>query len=243
MYHAASYSAIAQDSTSRHATTPMITPIPPTTPMMKTASLPHGLGLARISLRRSGNPQNRNFSTPPKPPATPDARGRFERFNGRLPPFLRKYTAPLLRAPVMHITSFLILHEITAVVPLFGLVGLFHYGGWMPSLGNGEGDSAFDEGVRKFGKWLRKRGWVENEMTKAEVIDAVEQEEFLGSSDVNTNQGMRLILEFATAYAVTKALLPMRIMISAWATPWFAKCVLVPLRRGVGRLFGNSKRR
>ena len=32
----------------------------------------------------------------------------------------------------------------------------------------------------------------------------------------------RLLVEVALAYAVTKALLPVRIIISVWATPWFA---------------------
>ena len=34
------------------------------------------------------------------------------------------------------------------------------------------------------------------------------------------------MLEVATAYAVTKALLPARLMLSVWATPWFARVVI-----------------
>lgn len=33
-----------------------------------------------------------------------------------------------------HVVSFLILHEITAVVPLVGLAGLFHWTGWVPDV-------------------------------------------------------------------------------------------------------------
>lgn len=48
------------------------------------------------------------------------------------------------------------------------------------------------------------------------------------------------MVEFATAYAVTKALLPVRLVGSVWATPWFARVVVVPVARGVGRLFGRG---
>ena len=34
---------------------------------------------------------------------------------------------------------------------------------------------------------------------------------------------MKIVVEVATAYAVTKAILPLRLMLSVWATPWFAR--------------------
>ena len=33
---------------------------------------------------------------------------------------------------------------------------------------------------------------------------------------------------FATAYALTKALLPLRLVFSVWATPWFARIAIIP---------------
>jgi hypothetical protein len=45
----------------------------------------------------------------------------------RLPTSLHKYAINFIHTPVSHVTSFLILHEVTAIVPLFGLWGLFHY--------------------------------------------------------------------------------------------------------------------
>ncbi|PGH27146.1 hypothetical protein AJ80_01102 [Polytolypa hystricis UAMH7299] len=182
--------------------------------------------------------------SPPKkqPPTTTSttARARFEKFNRRIPPFLQRYTTPLLNSPVTHITSFLILHEITAVVPLFGLAAAFHYGGWLPTIteGNGEGSSALDEGVRRFGKWLRKKGWVDEEVGRESTTAAAAEE---GAAD-NNNKGMRLILEFATAYAITKALLPARIALSVWATPWFARTVVGPVGRAMRRIFPQRKR-
>ncbi|EFR01225.1 hypothetical protein MGYG_04229 [Nannizzia gypsea CBS 118893] len=171
-------------------------------------------------------------------------RMRLQSFNNRLPKFLRSYTTPLFDAPVTHITSFLILHELTAIVPLFGLAGVFHYGGWLPSLGNSDGTSLVDEGVRKFGKWLRKRGWVQDaEDISTMDAKAIQAEDSASELTAKDNQGLRLILEFATAYAITKALLPVRIAWSIWATPWFARTVLGPVGRAIGRLTSGNKGR
>ena len=45
----------------------------------------------------------------------------------------------------------------------------------------------------------------------------------------------------ATAYAITKTLLPVRLMFSVWATPGFARAVVIPIRNGLGRLFRRRK--
>ena len=47
--------------------------------------------------------------------------------------------------------------------------------------------------------------------------------------DGGSEGGVRLVIEFATAYAITKALLPLRLIGSVWATPWFAMVVVVPI--------------
>ncbi|OGM40527.1 hypothetical protein ABOM_010771 [Aspergillus bombycis] len=181
----------------------------------------------------------RQFSTPAS--STPkDSTSRLRKLNDRLPSFLRAYTTPLLGAPGTHITSFLILHEITAVVPLFGLVTAFHYGNWLPDLTS---TNAFEEGTRRFGRWLQKKGWVENV-----DVDAIEMAAGVNSHDPVTKdqmaksdrKGVRLVLEFATAYAVTKALLPLRIAASVWATPWFARAILVPTGQGLKKLLGRK---
>jgi len=77
---------------------------------------------------------------------------------------LQRYTTPLLNAPLTHITAFLLLHELTAVVPIFGLAGLFHYTRWMPPF-VGEGKWVAD-GVEKFGNWFRRKGWFGKEEEK-----------------------------------------------------------------------------
>ncbi|KAL4942912.1 hypothetical protein BDV06DRAFT_154866 [Aspergillus oleicola] len=175
----------------------------------------------------------RHQTSPPNPPPPPKdakAQSRLRRFNNRLPSFLRAYTTPLLSAPTTHVTSFLILHEITAIVPLFGLVAAFHYGGWLPDFTSYSG---FEAGVNRFTKYLRKKGWVEDSVGVEEVTAGT------GATE-EQKKGVRLVLEFATAYAATKALLPLRIVASAWTTPWFARVVLGPIGNGARRLFRRS---
>lgn len=192
-------------------------------------------------LRRAYKPFNslrlhlsspRKYSTPPQQPPK-DSRTRLRRLNDRLPQFLRTYTTPLLNAPVMHATSFLILHELTAIVPLFGLVAAFHYGDWMPNFGSGATGGVFEDAVDRFGRWLRKKGWVNDGAVgvndSPDVVQTVERNQ-------GEVKGARLVLEFASAYVITKALLPVRIAVSVWATPWFARTILGPASKGVRRL-------
>ncbi|KAJ5524570.1 hypothetical protein N7494_011220 [Penicillium frequentans] len=192
----------------------------------------------RWNVAQTRFPSRRNLSTPPKHSTPKDPRSRLRQFNDRLPRFLRTFTTPLLGAPVTHVTSFLILHEITAIVPLFGLVAAFHYGNWMPDLASGSGENnAFDEGAARFGRWLRKNGWV----NESDVSIVAEHE--VTASEATTGKegaGVRLVLEFATAYAITKALLPVRIAASACATPWFARVILNPTTKAAKRLIGRS---
>lgn len=85
----------------------------------------------------------------------------------QVPFFLQKYTTPLLHAPASHITAFLLLHEITALVPLFGLTACFHYANWVPeSFSEGEWVS---KGMEKWGGYLRKKGWLTEE--EATVVE------------------------------------------------------------------------
>ncbi|KAF1962591.1 hypothetical protein CC80DRAFT_400857 [Byssothecium circinans] len=184
------------------------------------------------------NPPRRRFATEPPPlPHPPTAQSRIERFNRRMPKFLHKYTNALASAPVSHITSFLILHEITAIVPLFGLAATFHYTHWLPTWFT-EGAIVL-QGVERFGKYFKRKGWI-----RSEDAEEAELEVEMRRRDKAWNigeGGVRLVVEFATAYAVTKALLPLRIIASVWATPWFAGKAVVPMMARFKRLLGKSK--
>ena len=113
-------------------------------------------------------PKPRSYSIkPPSSPTTPEilkpqaaenTRSRIHRIQSRLPRFLRSYTKPLINAPLTHVSAFLILHELTAVIPLFGLAGFFHYSQWMPPFVS-EGKWVA-EGVEKFGQYFRRKGWL-----------------------------------------------------------------------------------
>jgi hypothetical protein len=102
----------------------------------------------------------------------------------------------------------------------------------MPNFASETGESnAFDEGAARFGRWLKKKGWVD----EADVNTAAKHEA-TGENGVE-RAGVRLVLEFATAYAITKALLPARLAASVWATPWFARTVFTPTANLARRLF------
>ncbi|KAF1986551.1 hypothetical protein K402DRAFT_393618 [Aulographum hederae CBS 113979] len=180
---------------------------------------------------------------------------RVRRILASLPPFLRRPLSPLLSAPVSHITSFLILHEITAILPLIGLAAGFHWvwfpeniikgeargggedmGGWFGQ-GFGEGfGKTIEEGVGRYGRYFRRKGWVGEG-----VEEEIERGEGEGGEGKGLSSGARVVVEVATAYAITKALLPVRLMASLWATPWFARVAVLPISKLGGKLFGKSK--
>ncbi|CAK4033138.1 hypothetical protein SEPMUDRAFT_149732 [Lecanosticta acicola] len=167
----------------------------------------------------------RFFADQPNPtPASPTT--RVSKIESRLPKFLRRYVEPLRNAPISHITAFIILHELTAVVPLFALAGAFHYSEWLPPFIS-EGKWVQD-GQQKFGSWMRKRGWIGDEDRKTR---------WWGRSET----GVRVVVELATAYAITKALLPLRLILSVWGTPWFARWTVLPFTNRISRLFGRKK--
>ncbi|KAF1968679.1 hypothetical protein BU23DRAFT_257334 [Bimuria novae-zelandiae CBS 107.79] len=181
-------------------------------------------------------PTRRRFATEP-PPTPPNTQSRIERFNRRLPKFLHKYTNALGSAPVSHITAFFILHEITAIVPLLGLAATFHYTHWLPGW-FAEGGWAL-EGVERFGKYFKRKGWI-----RSGEAEEAELEVEMRTRDKAWNigeGGVRLVVEFATAYTITKILLPARIVASVWATPWFARKTVVPLLAKFKGMFGRSK--
>ncbi|EME42967.1 hypothetical protein DOTSEDRAFT_88968 [Dothistroma septosporum NZE10] len=152
---------------------------------------------------------------------------RIARIESRLPRFLRRYITPLRTAPLSHISAFLILHELTAIIPLFGLAGAFHYYNWLPPYIS-EGKWVSD-GTEKFGKWMRKKGWISDEERSGRYFGKGES-------------GTRIVVELATAYAITKVLLPLRLIGSIWATPWFARWTVLPItRRFGGMMFGTKK--
>jgi len=140
---------------------------------------------------------------------------------------------------------------LTAIIPLFGLAGLFHWHAWVPEgLLEGHGDF-----VEMFGRWFGRRGWFGfergNENTALNMESVVEGIDEVGRIDGGKSlveqterkygvgeRGGRILIEVAAAYAVTKVLLPVRILVSVWGTPWFARVVVGGFTR-LGSVFGR----
>ncbi|KAL9044534.1 MAG: hypothetical protein Q9214_002335 [Letrouitia sp. 1 TL-2023] len=154
-------------------------------------------------------------------------RSRMERINSRLPKFLQRYTRPIVTAPLTHVSAFLVLHEVTAVVPLLGLAAAFHYSQWLPPYIS-EGKWVRD-GVQKFGNYFRRKGWLGEEGQARRY-----------KSWAFGEGGVKIVVEFATAYAITKALLPLRLALSVWATPWFARVAVHPATNAFRQMFKRT---
>ncbi|ORY82545.1 hypothetical protein BCR37DRAFT_392757 [Protomyces lactucae-debilis] len=123
----------------------------------------------------------------------------------RLPKWAQKYADRLKSHPASHVTSFLVLHELTAIVPLPILFWFFHSFDWTPA---GLPTDLVEKGVKAADKQLSKWGF-----------------------NYTGNDESRYVFEGAAAYAVVKMLLPLRVGLSLSLTPWFARRIVVPITR------------
>ncbi|KAM0666639.1 hypothetical protein ACQRIU_004494 [Beauveria bassiana] len=165
---------------------------------------------------------------------------KIDRITSKLPRRLQKYTQGLRNAPLSHVVSFLILHELTAIVPLIALFALFHYTAYVPLTYVTDHFGGYVEaGVSRFERYFRRKGWFGFEKG-ATSEDGKSVQETAGQTQDAVSKWQtgdpkyRILVEVSLAYAVTKVLLPLRIIGSVSATPWFAS-VLVNLRKAVLR--------
>ena len=124
----------------------------------------------------------------------------------RIPKFLHPYTVRFMNAPVSHVTAFIILHEITAIAPLFGLWGLFSYYDYTPI---GIPDFLIEKGTAFIDVMADRNGW----------------------TSLKSEEGAKMVLQGAAAYAIVKVLLPVRAAFSLLAMPWFARWFVIPFTR------------
>ncbi|KAI4258247.1 MAG: hypothetical protein LQ352_001300 [Teloschistes flavicans] len=95
------------------------------------------------------------------------------------------------------------------------MAAVFHYTQWLPPyISEGKWVSEYTE---KFGRYFRRKGWLGE-------AGVARRDRYWGFGE----GGLRIVVEFATAWAVVKALLPARLILSVWATPWFARIAIVP---------------
>lgn len=132
----------------------------------------------------------------------------------RVPRFLQKYCIRFIDAPFSHVTAFLILHELTAIVPLVGIWWVLH--------------------KYNFSIPLDLPLWAIDKGTKIidKLLESVDFSKFL------LNDKWRIISEGAYAYVIVKFLLPVRVFISLALMPWFAKTFVVPFTS----LFSKKKK-
>ncbi|SCV03256.1 LAME_0H08966g1_1 [Lachancea meyersii CBS 8951] len=178
--------------------------------------------ITRIAQLRCNSTQNQSKNQEPVgPPQNLDRLHKFiakSRFLTKLneKPKFRAYFDKLAHtSPVSTITSFLILHEITAIVPLFGL--------WW-ALYKLNLDEQYNLPVY-FKELLNQCG------------DSIEK--LVDNYDQGFDRN-RLILSGAVSYAIVKVLYPIRVLVSLWAAPFFLKWVLAPFRK-LGQLFKRQK--
>jgi hypothetical protein len=142
-----------------------------------------------------------------------------------------------------------VLHELTAILPLVGLATAFHYANWLPeSVVQGK---LVQDGVQKWGRYFRRKGWVDGDDSSSPaagaVVGASQEREGKGAGDAmkdlmaSRGAGWRVVLEVATAWAVVKVLLPVRIVACVWATPWFARVAVLPVMGLARRVAGKPK--
>ncbi|KAK1712209.1 hypothetical protein CaCOL14_004506 [Colletotrichum acutatum] len=152
-----------------------------------------------------------------------------DRILDRVPLRFQRYTTGLRKAPVSHVIAFLILHEITAVVPLLGLFGLFHYTNFLPlEYVTGHWAGYVRDGVGMAERYFSRKGWFGFEAQDRGTMTG----QLEGGGEVESTQDVlekwqrdgkyKVVVEVAMAWAITKALLPARILVSVWGTPWFA---------------------
>ncbi|EXJ60926.1 hypothetical protein A1O7_05079 [Cladophialophora yegresii CBS 114405] len=175
-------------------------------------------------------------SQAPKSEEQAVVRSRFDRFVDRTPRFLRPTVTGLRQAPFSHVAAFFLLHELTAVIPLFGLAGAFHYWHWLPPyFAEGAWIAA---GVEKFGRYFRKKGWI-TEKQETRVEGETRQGNAAHIEKQNTaskwfdrgEAATRWVVELATAYAIVKLFLPVRIFKCYKEGCWMDKTSVSKMRK------------
>ncbi|RKP06503.1 hypothetical protein THASP1DRAFT_2732, partial [Thamnocephalis sphaerospora] len=117
----------------------------------------------------------------------------------------RRYAHYFREAPATHITSFAILHELTAILPFPVIYYTLHATGFEFPIP----ENMREEGENFARRLVKRYGWRDVE---GGLVDATS----------------RIFVNLAVTYAIVKALLPVRIAASVAMTPWFARTVVGP---------------
>ncbi|KAL5496129.1 hypothetical protein ACEPAH_3046 [Sanghuangporus vaninii] len=153
------------------------------------------------------------------------------------------------------ITSFAILHEATAIIPLVGVFytcRTFGVGERVVTYAREASSSRSTSATRKEeegGSWIREtterwmeegEQWTEKVGRRYGIWGFQKGSTPPSSPPSTTASGINVAGDVANAlvaYCATKALLPVRIGVSLYFSPAFARGVVVPISRSVGRIF------
>ncbi|OHF01786.1 hypothetical protein CORC01_02977 [Colletotrichum orchidophilum] len=195
---------------------------------------------SRLAIRttRSRIPTTKTVLSQSSTDSSPSSSRAAGRILDRVPLRFQEYTTGLRKAPLSHVVAFLILHEITAVVPLLGLFGLFHYTNFLPlEYVTGHWAGYVRDGVGMAERYFSRKGWFGFEAQDRGTMTGQLEKSGDGELETRTEEvestrdvlerwqrdgKYKVVVEVAMAWAITKALLPARILVSVWGTPWFA---------------------
>jgi hypothetical protein len=133
------------------------------------------------------------------------------------------------------------------MIPLLGLFATFHYTSLSPPAWLTD-STAVNEGVDKFGRYFRRKGWLGEAVVPEGGLGSKGEDELglgggKGGLDSDTwnisADGMKILVEVGTAWAIVKVLLPVRLVGCVWLTPWFARVAVLPVTRLMGRIRGR----
>ncbi|PHH80912.1 hypothetical protein CDD80_5832 [Ophiocordyceps camponoti-rufipedis] len=192
--------------------------------------------MLRSSLPRP-RPRPRALRIPRKRRHASSFTSRIDKLTSKLPPRWQKYATRLRTAPASHIAAFVVLHEVTAIVPLLALFALFHNTTIVPVDWVAARFAAYtDEGVARMERYFRRKRWFGFQPEPSEEVNGPDHEhtEHAMQRRKDGDRSYRILVDVALAYAVTKVLLPVRILASLLATPWLAR-VITSIRSPLSR--------
>lgn len=89
--------------------------------------------------------------------------------------------------------------------------------------------------MERYGRYFERKGWFGfgQQSVPDEAVGHDGKAELAKAEVARTagERSTRILMEVATAYAITKVLLPLRVLGCVWATPWFARVVVGPAGR------------
>ncbi|KAI1354935.1 hypothetical protein F5Y01DRAFT_271702 [Xylaria sp. FL0043] len=108
----------------------------------------------------SPSPSPSSSANSPPPPQTHRISQILTRASRFLPQRLQTSLQNLRSAPLSHVGAFLMLHEITAILPIFGLTYAFYALDWVPtSWVLGPWAAWAEDGLKKYVPYFRRKHW------------------------------------------------------------------------------------